>query len=199
MKKVESGSSAAIVNDDAFGRTDCNRSASQSKVRFGMTALWPVVLALGVGYGAAQAQSVNGGGVQSAAGSVDLSKYCALPENTLIGQVTGNQKALTLPDGTQILASPNQRISLTNNDTHTTVSYLITGTSKYTPVGNDLYYVTSNGKNLLLVPLANGHPAGLFLTTGTVNYVITTAGGGGEVRTFTGPGTVVDVCKVLTA
>ena len=59
------------------------------------------------------------------------------------------------------------------------------------------YFVTSNGKNLLLVPAANGHPAGLFLTTGTVNYVVTSEGT--ELRTFTGPGQVVDVCKVLTA
>jgi hypothetical protein len=196
MKKIYSRPSAAIGKGEAVGQTICTRSASRSKVPFGITAFLPVVLALSVGYGAAQAQSVNGGKPISLAGSFDVSNFCTLPTTTLIADVTGDQKTLTLPGGTQIVASPNLKISITNTVTHTTVSYVVTGTSKSTPLGNDLVYVTSNGKNLVFVPQANGHPAGLFLTTGTVNFVVNGATGD-EVRTFTGQGTVVDVCKVL--
>ena len=196
MKNLKSHPSAAIGKGKVFGRTICTRSTSPNKLPFGMTAFLPVVLALSVGYGAAQAQGVNGGRPISLAGSFDVSNFCTLPTTTLIANVTGDQKTLTLPGGTQIVASPNLKISITNTVTHTTVSYVVTGTSKSTPLDNDLVYVTSNGRNLVFVPQANGHPAGLFLTVGTVNFVVNGASGD-EVRTFTGHGTVVDVCKVL--
>jgi hypothetical protein len=198
MKNFKSHLSAATGKGKVFGRTICTRSTSPSKLPFGMTAFLLVVLALSVGYGAAQAQSVNSGRPQPFpfTDPIDLSSSCALLPGTLMGDVTGNMKTLTLRGGTQIAASPNLRISITNTVTHTTVSYVITGTSKYTPLGNDLVYVTSNGKNLVFVPEANGHPPGLFLTTGTVNFVINGVTND-EVRTFTGQGTVIDVCKVL--
>ena len=140
-------------------------------------------------------KSANSGRPQSIAGTYDLSSACPLLQGGLTGVVTGDMKTLTLPGGTKIVASPNLKISITNA-TNTTVSYVVTGTSKYTPLGNELYYVTSNGKNLVFVPEANGHSAGLFLTTGTVNFVVNGVTNE-EIRTFTGHGTVVDVCKVL--
>lgn len=200
MKNLKSYPSAVIGKGKVFGRTICTRSTSPSKLPFGMTAFLPVVLALSVGCGAAQAQNPNGGGVVPASPPTDYSSFCGLPDKTLSAQVTGSQKTLTLPGGLLIFVSPNLRISLTNNSNGTTVSYVVTGTSKVTDLGNGLLYVTSNGKNLLSVPEANGHPAGLFLTTGTVNFVIDISGTEvREVRTFTGSGTVVDVCKVLAA
>jgi hypothetical protein len=158
-----------------------------------MKLLLPIVLALGVGSTVAAPSGNNGGAPTSAAATYDFSSFCGFP---VTATVTGSSKTINLPDGSFILASPDLRVTLTTT-TGNSVDLVITGTSTYAPIDNTTYYVTSNGRNLLLVPDANGHPAGLFLTTGTVNYVITTSGQ--ELRTFSGPGKVVDICAALSA
>jgi hypothetical protein len=55
----------------------------------------------------------------------------------------------------------------------------------------DRIEAVSTGLNLLIIP----KPAGLFLTTGNVNYALTLKGK--ELRTFSGTGTVTDVCALL--
>lgn len=49
--------------------------------------------------------------------------------------------------------------------------------------------------NTIIVPEANGHPAGLFLTSGTFSWTLNPDGT--ERTLFSGTGKVTDVCALL--
>jgi hypothetical protein len=108
---------------------------------------------------------------------------------------TGGMNTITFSSGRQIVSSPNLRVTVVAPNGNS-VSYVITGVSRYEPLPDTNIKVTSTGRNLLLVPEANGHPSGLFLTIGNVNYILDSTGME-EVQTFSGTGTVVDVCRLL--
>jgi hypothetical protein len=57
-------------------------------------------------------------------------------------------------------------------------------------------FVTATGPNLITVPRANGHPVGVYFTTGTVSWTLDAKGRevGGM---FSGSGTVTDICAEL--
>jgi len=110
-------------------------------------------------------------------------------------RVTGSSKSIPLPGGGFILASPNQRVTVTAPNGNT-ATYVITGASHVETLSNGNSLWTSTGRNLLLVPEANGHPSGLFLTLGTVNFIV--GPNGEEVALFSGPGRVIDVCAALS-
>ena len=109
---------------------------------------------------------------------------------------TGFSKFVALPGGRFISASPNLRVKVTAPNGNT-ATFVITGAyhGEILPDGN--LKVTATGRNLLLVPQANGHPAGLFLTTGTVSFVVDPVSGN-EVELFSGTGRVLDVCQALS-
>lgn len=92
------------------------------------------------------------------------------------------------------MTSPNLRVKATAPNGNT-ITYVITGVSRIEPLPGGNSLVTSTGRNLILVPNANGHPAGLFLTSGNVNFIV--GPNGEEVSLFSGPGKVVDVCQAL--
>lgn len=108
---------------------------------------------------------------------------------------TGASNTITFSSGRQIVSSPNLRVTVTAPNGNS-ASYVITGVSRYEPLPDTNIKVTSTGRNLLLVPAANGHDSGLFLTIGNVNYILDSTGME-EVQTFSGTGTVVDVCRLL--
>ncbi|MCU1515644.1 MAG: hypothetical protein JWQ75_365 [Pseudarthrobacter sp.] len=117
------------------------------------------------------------------------------PGFNVTAQLTGKSKEIFLSGNRKIQISPATTITLSANGK--TVSYVITGASHIQVLPNGTEEeVKSTGKNLLIVPNVPGqHVEGLFLTTGNVNYARTTSGG--EIRFFSGPGQVVDVCALL--
>ena len=115
------------------------------------------------------------------------------PDFDVTGSVTGSGKFINLPGGGQIAISPNLRITLMANGN--SVSYVITGASHIEPLPDGNTKVRATGRNLILVPLTNSHPKGLFLTSGNVDFTIDS--NGNEVQVFSGPGKVVDVCAAL--
>jgi hypothetical protein len=117
------------------------------------------------------------------------------PGFAVTAQLTGKFKEILLSGDRKIQIAPATTITLSANGN--TVSYVITGATHIQVLPNGTEEeVKSTGKNLLIVPNVPGlHPEGLFLTTGNVNYARTTSGG--EIRFFSGPGQVVDVCAVL--
>lgn len=59
-------------------------------------------------------------------------------------------------------------------------------------------FVTATGPNLITVPKANGHPVGVYFTTGTVSWTLDSKGK--EVGDmFSGNGTVTDICAELAS
>jgi hypothetical protein len=120
---------------------------------------------------------------------------CPNPTTVMRLTFAGRAHMITLPGNRQITAFPDARTTVTNLSSGNSVSYVITGATHVKVQQNGNQVVTSTGRNLLIVPNANGHPAGLFLTVGTVTFVLDPAGN--EVEVFSGTGRVVDVCQVL--
>ncbi len=111
----------------------------------------------------------------------------------LDAQLSGKGGLITLPGGRLISISPNQRITLTGPSG--TATYVITGTIHLTPLADGGYGVTATGRNTIIVPDANGHPPGLFLTQGTFSWTLNSDFS--ERTLFSGNGTVTDVCQLL--
>jgi hypothetical protein len=107
---------------------------------------------------------------------------------------TGKGGTIDLPGDRQTLTGPNLRVTITG-PTGTSVSYVITGATHVQNLPDGSQYVTATGRNVLLVPEANGHPAGLFLTIGTVSWTLNPDGS--ENTLFSGNGTVTDVCQLV--
>ncbi|WP_190606276.1 hypothetical protein [Arthrobacter ipis] len=107
--------------------------------------------------------------------------------------VTGGSGVNELPGGAAIITAPNQRVTLTNVRTGESVTYVITGATHIDTSDPGLLTVTSTGRNVLIVP--EGDREGLFLTQGTVTFVLDDKGR--QVSAFEGPGQVTDICALL--
>jgi hypothetical protein len=112
---------------------------------------------------------------------------------SVTAQLTGKGKTITLPRNRLIAVSANFRISLTG-PSGKTASYVINGSTHVSIQPDGSQEIKSTGKNVIIVPAANGHPAGLFLTTGNVNYALNADGT--EKRLFSG-GKATDICALL--
>jgi hypothetical protein len=122
----------------------------------------------------------------------------ACPGFDVMAQLTGKSKEMVSNDGNRkIQISPGTTITLSANGK--SLTYLITGVTHIQVQPDGSEEVRSTGKNLLVVPnVENQHVEGLFFTTGNVNYArIPGVFGGGEIRLFSGPGQVVNVCELL--
>jgi hypothetical protein len=110
--------------------------------------------------------------------------------------LTGSVKTIDLPGGRQIGPGPNLRVTATAPNGQT-ASYVITGATHLTVLKDangdvtELDYIAT-GLNLPLVPEANGHPSGLFLTVGTWSFALNPDGT--EKTPLSGTGTILDVC-----
>jgi hypothetical protein len=109
--------------------------------------------------------------------------------------VTGESGVNELPGGATIITAPNQRVTLTNVKTGESVTYVITGATHIDASQPGLFTITSTGRNVLIVPV--GDREGLYLTEGTVTYVLDDKGR--QVSAFEGPGQVTDICAILAA
>lgn len=115
------------------------------------------------------------------------------PGFPVTAQLSGKSKLIDLPGDRFIGISPGATVTLTGPSG--TVSYVITGSTHIQVLPDGGQEVRSIGRNLIIVPNANGHVEGLFLTTGNVNYALNADGS--ERRLFSGPGRVTAVCALL--
>ena len=109
-------------------------------------------------------------------------------------QAAGKIGVINLPGDRQFLTAPDLGVTVTGPGG--SASYVITGVTMIQNLSDGGQFVTATGPNLITVPKANGHPAGLYYTTGTVSWTLDKKGRevGGM---FTGSGTVTDVCAVV--
>ncbi|WP_026554975.1 hypothetical protein [Arthrobacter sp. 35W] len=108
--------------------------------------------------------------------------------------LTGKSKTINLPGGGAIGASPNLRVTATAPNGHS-ASYVITGALHITFNADGSQNYIATGRNLNLVPAANGHPSGLSLTTGTWTFALNPDFS--EKTPLAGSGTRLEVCQVL--
>lgn len=118
----------------------------------------------------------------------------ACPTFNLQAQLSGKAGTVTLPGNRLTFTGPNLRITLTG-PTGKSVTYVITGATHVKILPDGGLDVTATGRNTIIVPEANGHLAGLFLTTGTMHWTLNPDFS--EETLFSGEGTVTDVCKLL--
>lgn len=88
--------------------------------------------------------------------------------------------------------SPDLRVTVTG-PTGKSVNYVITGSTHFQNLPDRGRDVTATGRGVVLVPEANGHAPGLFLTVGTVSWTLNADGS--ERTSFSGEGRVTDVCQ----
>ncbi len=154
--------------------------------------LAPLALAVGLAAGAGSAVAAP-----NPPGPVDPTAFpLDCPGFQVTAELTGKAKLINLPGGRQKITAPGQKVTLTG-PSGTTVSYVITGTTHIQNLPRGVQEIRSTGRNVITVPRVlgpNGHPEGLFLTTGNVNYALQN---GKELRLFSGPGKVTDVCALL--
>lgn len=109
--------------------------------------------------------------------------------------VTGKTATLSLPGDRLKYISPDQKVTITGPSGET-VSYVITGVTHVEVQPDGSYAVTATGPNVILVPKTKEHPAGLFLTTGTVSWTLNPNGSERTLFSSQG-GQVTDVCELI--
>ncbi|RDV10971.1 hypothetical protein DXK94_07335 [Arthrobacter sp. RT-1] len=129
-------------------------------------------------------------------GPIEGSFTVSCPGFKVVLTAEGKIGVITLPGEREKIIWPGLSMTVTNKEGES-VTY--TGASGVTHIqyledGSQL--VTATGPNLITVPRANGHPVGVYFTTGTVSWTLDRRGKevGGM---FTGTGTVTDVCAAL--
>lgn len=111
---------------------------------------------------------------------------------------TGKFGVISLPGDRFKVIAPNQRVTIMNPESSKTVSYVITGVTHVQKIESDADYlnVTATGLNVILVPEANGHSAGLFFTKGKATWTLNLDGSERTLFSSQG-GQVTDVCKLI--
>jgi hypothetical protein len=131
-------------------------------------------------------------------GPIEGSFTVSCPGFKVVLTAEGKIGVIALPGEREKIIWPGLSMTVTNKEGES-VTY--TGASGVTHIqyledGSQL--VTATGPNLITVPRANGHPVGVYFTTGTVSWTLDRRGKevGGM---FTGTGTVTDVCAELAS
>lgn len=115
--------------------------------------------------------------------------------------VTGRVKDIVIPGDRVISIAPNLNVTLTANGK--TVSYVITGAShiQFVPNASDPTSVEFKSTGLNLLSFADADKdgpdvSGVVLVSGNFNFAVT-GDFQTEIRRYSGPGRVTDVCAVL--
>lgn len=107
---------------------------------------------------------------------------------------TGKSGVISLPGDRFKVIAPDQRVTISGPGD--TVSYVITGVTHVEVQSDKSFNVTATGLNVVLVPKAKRHSAGLFLTSGTVSWTLNPDGSERTLFSSQG-GQVTDVCKLI--
>lgn len=112
-------------------------------------------------------------------------------------QISGEGKVgvIPLPGDRLILIWPKLTATVTG-PTGKSVSFISTGVNRIQFLPDGSQYVTATGPNVIAVPDANGHPPGVFYTTGTVSWTLN-PDGTEQGDMFSGSGAVTDVCALV--
>ncbi|UEL29531.1 hypothetical protein [Pseudarthrobacter sp. L1SW] len=129
-------------------------------------------------------------------GPIEGTFTLSCPGFKVVLSAEGKIGVIGLPGDREKMIWPGLSVTVTNKSGES-VSY--TGAAGVTHIqylDGGGQFVTATGPNLITVPRANGHPVGVFFTTGNVSWTLDSKGR--EVGDmFSGSGTVTDVCAAL--
>ncbi|MET3172386.1 UNVERIFIED_ORG: hypothetical protein ABIB52_000210 [Arthrobacter sp. UYCu721] len=108
---------------------------------------------------------------------------------------TGKVGVIPLPGDRLTLIWPKLGVTITG-PTGKSVSYVATGVNHIQNLPDGSQYITATGPNVITVPEDNGHPAGVYYTTGTVSWTLN-PDGSEQGDMFSGNGRVTDVCQLV--
>lgn len=117
------------------------------------------------------------------------------PDFNVILTAVGKGGFISLPGGRAITTSPNLRVTVTG-PTGKSVTYVATGANRIEAAPDSGLFITATGRNVITVPEANGHLAGVYVTSGTVSWTLNSdlSERGGM---FTGSGQATNICPLV--
>lgn len=126
---------------------------------------------------------------------IDVTFEWPCPDFDATLTATGKSGFISLPGDRFKVIAPDQRVTISGPGGE--VSYVITGVTHVEVQSDQSFNVKATGLNVVLVPEAKKkHPAGLFLTSGTVSWTLNPDGSERTLFSSEG-GQVTDVCKLI--
>lgn len=120
-------------------------------------------------------------------------QLCSYPVQLV---VTGKSKLIELPGDRVFIASPGQKVTITNLKTGEEATFLITGSTHAELQADGTTEVKVTGLNVVLnAREAKSEKPGIFLLEG--NFTFALKEDGSEERVFSGTGEVTDICALL--
>ena len=113
---------------------------------------------------------------------------------TILVELSGKVKPIEFLDGRSISTAPGLTATLTNPANGKQETFVITGALHKSVLENGDTLSVATGRNILLDPFVPGL-VGVFLTIGSVNWVVDNEGH--LVQPLQGPGKLIDVCELL--
>ncbi|MCQ6269223.1 hypothetical protein M8J71_01720 [Pseudarthrobacter sp. R1] len=129
-------------------------------------------------------------------GPIEGSFSVPCPGFKVVLSANGKVGVVTLPGDREKIIWPGLSITVTDNSGESITYTGASGVTHIQYLDDGSQFVTATGPNVVTVPRANGHPAGVYFTTGNVSWTLDRRGRevGGM---FTGKGTVTDICAAL--
>jgi len=113
---------------------------------------------------------------------------------TILVELSGKVKPIEFLDGRSISTAPGLTATLTNPANGKQETFVIAGALHKSVLENGDTLSVATGRNILLDPFVPGL-VGVFLTIGSVNWVVDNEGH--LVQPLQGPGKLIDVCELL--
>ena len=134
----------------------------------------------------------------AAPGPITAEYYERCPGFKVLVTADGKVGVISLPGGRTKVIWPGLSVTLSAKTGESLTFDGASGVTHIEPLADGGQYFTATGRNMITVPKANGHPLGLFITIGTVNWTLN-ADGTERGGMFTGTGQVIDVCAELAS
>jgi hypothetical protein len=129
-------------------------------------------------------------------GPIEGSFTLSCPGFKVVLTAEGKVGVIPLPGDREKIIWPGLSVTVTDKEGDSVTYTGAAGVTHIQYLDDGSQFVTATGPNLITVPRANGHPVGVYFTTGTVSWTLDRRGKevGGM---FSGTGTVTDVCEEL--
>lgn len=132
----------------------------------------------------------------AAPGPIEGSFTLSCPGFKVVLTADGKVGVIALPGDREKIIWPGLSVTVSDKSGESVTYNGAAGVTHIQYLEDGSQFVTATGPNLITVPRANGHPVGVYFTTGTVSWTLDSKGRevGGM---FSGSGTVTDICAEL--